>query len=299
MVNNLINQVRRLKYTRFATEKCRPAAAIVAPAAYFRKKHFLDYCLAVLLLMPCLPLMAILMLLVKLTSRGPAIYRQCRAGRKGAPFYMLKIRTMTHDAESRTGPAWTQIADPRVTPVGHFLRKFHLDELPQLFNVLKGEMSLVGPRPERPEFVAVLARQIPDYLNRLAVLPGITGLAQLNLPPDSDLDSVRRKIALDIEYIETANLWMDWKLLCCTGMRIFKLPVLRMFGVLRQVELPAPTIDKYRGVGPQSTVETVHSHGNGDSNGAGETVVTLQQIQEQAEARSAGASHHKSFRRGR
>jgi hypothetical protein len=172
---------------------------------------------------------------------------------------------MRHDAEVRTGPAWTQSSDPRVTPIGHFLRKFHLDELPQLFNVLRGEMSLVGPRPERPEFVDVLSRQIPGYSNRLAVLPGITGLAQLNLPPDSDLDSVRRKVALDVEYIQTANLWMDLRLILCTALRFSKMPILGVFRLQRAVNLP--------------TEEAENSASN-----TGETVVTLAQIRMQAEA---------------
>jgi hypothetical protein len=137
---------------------------------------------------------------------------------------MYKIRTMRHDAEVGTGPVWTQQQDPRVTPVGKVLRKLHLDELPQLFNVLVGDMSLVGPRPERPEFVRVLGEAIPGYRNRLAVRPGITGLAQINLPPDSDLVSVQRKVMLDCEYIERGGLWLDTRLMICTFLRLFKLP---------------------------------------------------------------------------
>ena len=131
------------------------------------------------------------MLLVRLTSRGPGIYKQARVGKDGRKFMMYKIRTMRQDAEAASGPMWTQAHDPRVTFLGRVLRKLHLDELPQLFNVLKGEMSLVGPRPERPEFVRVLAEAIPGYRNRLAVRPGVTGLAQVNLPPDTDIASVR------------------------------------------------------------------------------------------------------------
>jgi hypothetical protein len=145
---------------------------------------------------------------------------------------------MVHNAEERTGPIWTQAQDARITGLGRVLRKFHLDEFPQLFNVLKGEMSLVGPRPERPEFVEVLVKQIPDYSNRVVVRPGITGLAQLNLPPDSDLKSVRRKLALDLEYVERASLFLDIRLLFCTLLRIFKLPALRVLGLRRNVVLP-------------------------------------------------------------
>jgi lipopolysaccharide/colanic/teichoic acid biosynthesis glycosyltransferase len=211
----------------------------VQPARYFRRKGVPDRVLAVLLLIPCLPITAVLILLVKLTSRGPAIYSQCRLGRDGRKFNIYKLRTMIHNAEARTGPIWTQAQDARVTRLGRLLRKFHLDELPQLFNVLKGEMSLVGPRPERPEFVEVLTRQIPEYSNRMVVRPGVTGLAQLNLPPDSDLTSVRRKLVLDLEYIEKAGLFLDFRLTLCTALRVLKLPVLRVLGLHRMVVLPA------------------------------------------------------------
>jgi lipopolysaccharide/colanic/teichoic acid biosynthesis glycosyltransferase len=210
----------------------------VTPAPYFERKYLLDYVLSLALSIICLPIMVLFIGLVKLTSRGPAIYSQCRTGKNGRKFMMYKIRSMRHDAEAYTGPAWTQSADPRVTLLGRFMRKFHIDELPQLFNVLRGDMSLVGPRPERPEFVEVLCRQIPEYKNRIAVKPGITGLAQLNLPPDSDLDSVRRKILLDIEYIEKASLSFDLKVILCTALRFTKLPILGIFGIRRNVILP-------------------------------------------------------------
>jgi hypothetical protein len=129
-----------------------------------------------------------------------------------------------------------------MTRVGRILRKLHLDELPQLWNVLKGEMSLVGPRPERPEFTHRLATDIPQYLDRLAVLPGITGLAQINLPPDTDLDSVRRKLVLDLQYIETCGPLLDLKLLACTTCRAVGLPghfVARLIGVRRKVDSEA------------------------------------------------------------
>jgi lipopolysaccharide/colanic/teichoic acid biosynthesis glycosyltransferase len=187
--------------------------------------------------------MAISCLLVRLTSRGPVLFCQRRVGCNGAIFNLYKIRSMTVNAENRTGPAWAQPSDPRVTPIGHLLRKFHLDELPQLFNVLKGEMSLVGPRPERPEFVEVLSRKLPAYDNRLAVRPGITGLAQLNLPPDSNIDSVRSKVILDIEYIQSADLWLDLRLIACTALRFLKLPILGIFGLSRSVRLPPQTVE--------------------------------------------------------
>lgn len=211
-------------------------------SAYFRRKAILDRTLAALLLVPGLPIIVLLVLLVRLTSRGPGIYRQVRLGQRGQKFMMNKIRTMRLDAEAASGPVWTaQARDPRVTPVGRVLRRLHLDELPQLLNILKGEMSLVGPRPERPEFVHVLAEAIPGYRSRLDVPPGVTGLAQLNLPPDSDLLSVRRKLVLDREYIEQAGLWLDLRLLACTFFRMMRLPegwLLSTFSLRRHVTVP-------------------------------------------------------------
>jgi lipopolysaccharide/colanic/teichoic acid biosynthesis glycosyltransferase len=200
-----------------------PQPIQVAPSPYFHWKRGLDVVLAFLLLLPVLPLIVLLAGLVRLTSRGPGIYRQDRVGKDGRTFTIYKIRSMTVNAEAGTGAVWAQRNDPRVTVLGGILRQFHLDELPQLFNVLKGEMSLVGPRPERPEFVYLLAQKIPEYSERLAVMPGITGLAQLNLPPDSDLNSVRRKLYLDLEYIRQAGWFLDLRLLLCTSGRLLKL----------------------------------------------------------------------------
>ena len=193
---------------------------------------------AALLLIPGLPLMASILLLVRLTSRGPAIYRQTRVGKDGRTFYLYKIRSMYINAEAMTGPAWTLDNDPRITPIGRFLRKHHLDRLPQLFNVLKGEMSLIGPRPERPEFTHVLGEEIPGFLSRLVVLPGILGLAQINLPPDSDMNSVRRKLVLDLEYIATANLLLDVRMFACTLLRMIGLPGALATRVMRLQRTP-------------------------------------------------------------
>ena len=189
------------------------------------------------MLVPGLPILGLLILIVKLTSRGPAIYRQVRVGRGGRHFTMYKFRSMSVNAESKSGAVWAATKDPRTTPVGRILRKLHLDEIPQLFNVLKGEMSLVGPRPERPEFVELLSREIPGYTDRLTVLPGITGLAQINLPPDTDLNSVRRKLILDQMYLHEMGLWMDLRLVACTTTRLIKMPspiAVRLFGLYRK-----------------------------------------------------------------
>lgn len=212
---------------------------IPTPSAYFRWKAVIDRLLAAILLIPGLPIIGLLVLLVRLTSRGPGIYRQDRVGKHGREFRMYKIRTMARDAEARTGPVWSQANDARATLVGRALRKLHLDEFPQLFNVLRGEMSLVGPRPERPEFVSLLVKQIPGYLNRLAVMPGITGLAQINLPPDSDFDSVRHKLVLDLEYIKHAGPLLDIRMFLCTSLRLLGLSgdlAMRIMGLRREVE---------------------------------------------------------------
>lgn len=208
---------------------------------YFGWKGALDRIAAAVLLVPGLPMICFLVLLVRLSSRGPGIYRQVRVGRDGTIFTMYKLRSMRIDAESRSGPTWAAPGmDPRVTTLGYWLRKLHLDELPQLFNVLSGEMSLIGPRPERPEFVNVLGRYISDYDERHIVAPGITGLAQINLPPDSDLDSVRRKVALDLEYIRTASFALDCRMFVCTLLRMLGLRgdrAMRLMAVNRPLPL--------------------------------------------------------------
>ncbi len=214
-------------------------------ARYFRWKGVLDRAAAAVLLLPGIPILIALSLLVRLTSRGKSIYRQVRVGKDGKTFMMYKIRTMVSDAEGGCGAVWTQPGDPRVTMLGRALRKLHLDEFPQLFNVLKGDMSLIGPRPERPEFVEILAGEIDGYSDRLLVRPGITGLAQINLPPDTNVDSVRKKLVLDLEYVQHAGVAFDARMFLCTLVRLCGLPgdwAMRLFGLQREVHLedPAP-----------------------------------------------------------
>jgi len=226
-----------------ATEVPKADAFEAAPlSSYFRWKGVLDRIAAFLLLIPGLPLIGVLVLLIRVTSRGPGIFSQNRVGGRGKIFTMYKLRSMRMDAESHTGPVWSIPGnDPRVTHLGYWLRKLHLDELPQLFNVLKGEMSLIGPRPERPEFVSILADVIPDYRDRLRVAPGVTGIAQINLPPDTDLNDVRRKLVLDKEYIATANMTLDCRILLCTFLRLLGIKgewAIRMMWLSRQVQLP-------------------------------------------------------------
>ncbi|MBN2474331.1 MAG: sugar transferase [Pirellulales bacterium] len=190
------------------------------PTAYFRWKVVLGPVVGTVLLVLSLPIMALLIVLVRLTSEGPGVYRQARLGKDRRTFTMYKIRTMTEDAESECGAVWAKPNDPRVTRIGKILRRLHLDELPQLINVVRGDMSLIGPRPERPEIACVLAEKIPAYFDRCAVRPGITGAAQVILGADEDLDDVRRKVRLDTAYIERASLWLDIRILWATWQRV-------------------------------------------------------------------------------
>ena len=159
------------------------------------------------------PLLLMAAILVKLTSRGPIIYTQVRVGKDGRHFYMYKFRTMRQDAEKESGPIWAIANDSRLTPIGGFLRKAHIDELPQLINILKGEMSLIGPRPERPTFVYEFKTKIRNYENRLAVKPGITGLAQVWHRYDETIEDVKKKLKYDLLYIKKMTLWADLSIL--------------------------------------------------------------------------------------
>ena len=187
-------------------------------------KMMLDWSFAAVLLFFAAPVIFVAGLLVKLTSRGPLFYTQTRVGKNGKCFTIYKIRTMVHNCEGQSGAKWATANDPRITPVGAFLRKTHVDELPQLINVLRCEMSLVGPRPERPEFVPQLEQAIPHYRARLLVRPGVTGLAQLQLPPDTDLASVQRKLAYDLYYVRHAGFWLDVRLILCTAIHVLGVP---------------------------------------------------------------------------
>jgi lipopolysaccharide/colanic/teichoic acid biosynthesis glycosyltransferase len=189
--------------------------------------------LAAVIALLAVPALVVVAVLVKLTSRGPVIYSQTRLGRGGRPFRIYKFRTMWHNCERHSGPRWSTPGDPRVTPLGRFLRVTHLDELPQLWNVLKGDMSLVGPRPERPELIPALEQAIPAYRQRLQVRPGVTGLAQVQLPPDTDLASVRRKLAYDLYHVEHGGLLLDLRLIACTGLAVLGVPYAVLAYLLR------------------------------------------------------------------
>ena len=155
------------------------------------------------------PVMLLVALLVKMTSRGPIIYRQRRVGKGGVEFEVFKFRSMYADAEARTGAVWATRNDPRITPLGRWLRMLRLDELPQFFNVLRGEMSIVGPRPERPEFVETLSEQIPFYPQRHCVKPGITGWAQINHKYGDTIDDTIVKLEYDLYYIKNLSPALD------------------------------------------------------------------------------------------
>ena len=187
---------------------------------YLSCKTVMDFVLATVLLVLAAPAILVSAALVRATSRGPAFYTQTRVGRDGRLFTIFKIRTMVHECESLSGPRWSIPGDPRITRVGHFLRATHLDELPQLLNVLRGEMSLIGPRPERPEFTSKLERALPAYPERLRVRPGVTGLAQVHLPGDTSLASVRVKLAHDLFYIQQMSPTLDIRILFCTLLRV-------------------------------------------------------------------------------
>jgi lipopolysaccharide/colanic/teichoic acid biosynthesis glycosyltransferase len=176
-------------------------------------QRVLDLACAIPLTLVTVPVILVAGLLVKLTSRGPVLYSQLRCGRGERPFRIYKLRTMKHNCEAESGACWSVDGDPRVTPLGRYLRKLHLDELPQLWNVLRGEMSLVGPRPERPEILRDLEVLIPQVSERMLVRPGVTGLAQIQQPPDVTPDCFRRKLSYDRHYIRHRSLTTDVRIL--------------------------------------------------------------------------------------
>lgn len=204
------------EYTgKIAVENLRPSWLIFSDG--FRKSQFLsaskralDILLASIGLMLALPIMGLTALAVRLTSPGPAMYHQKRVGRQGHIFTVHKFRSMRVDAEALTGPVWaSKSGDPRVTPIGGILRRTRLDEVPQLWNVLKGDMSFVGPRPERPEFVADLTRQIPFYGQRHIVRPGLTGWAQVCYTYGATTEDALQKLQYDLYYIKNLSIALD------------------------------------------------------------------------------------------
>jgi lipopolysaccharide/colanic/teichoic acid biosynthesis glycosyltransferase len=180
-------------------------------------KELMDMVGGVIGLMLFGPVMLICAAMIKLADpAGPVMYRQVRVGRNGRLFTIFKLRTMYMDAEAHGKVQWAGKDDPRVIGICRWMRRSHMDELPQLINILRAEMSMVGPRPERPEMFESLTAELPDYEKRLAVKPGLTGLAQINVGYDVDMNTVRRKLEMDLEYIETMSLGMDVKVIAAT-----------------------------------------------------------------------------------
>ncbi len=192
-------------------------AALNGSVIHVRKiKRIMDFVISLVGLILALPFCLAAAIMIKLDSPGPVLYRQKRTGIDGYPYMLLKFRTMRQDAEAGTGAVWSTRNDARVTRLGKWLRKWRIDEIPQMVNVLKGEMSLVGPRPERPEFVETLSNLIPFYRERLMVQPGVTGWAQVKSPYASDVEGSRRKLQFDLYYIKHMGFFLDVMILLRT-----------------------------------------------------------------------------------
>ena len=212
-----ITEVGRLSevvFGRVPIQYLRPSHLIFAeelgPSPFFtRLQAFYSFIVAAIVLIVAAPVMLLVAVLVKLTSPGPVLFSQDRVGLNGRIFKIFKFRSMVVDAEAGTGAVWAKKNDPRVTRFGKIMRKTRLDELPQVFNVLRGEMALVGPRPERPEFVTVLSEQIPFYRQRHAVKPGVTGWAQINYKYGETIEDTIVKLEYDLYYIKNLSPSLD------------------------------------------------------------------------------------------
>ena len=220
------------------TQAAAPALALLASEPPTVQEHLgrrlLNVSVATVGIVVAAPIMLLVAVLVKLTSRGPVVYMQTRVGLDkrtpgagmenhrrtkdigGKPFRIYKFRTMQVDAEAKSGAVWATPSDPRLTPVGGFLRQYRLDEIPQLFNVLKGDMNIVGPRPERPQLFETLKHDVEFYHLRQRAKPGITGLAQISQNYDGCLDDVRRKVQFDLEYLRRRSLAQDIRIMVKT-----------------------------------------------------------------------------------
>ena len=186
--------------------------------SYFIKRCE-DICLSLIILLMLSPVMFFIAMMIKITSRGPVFYKQVRMTSGCKSFNMLKFRSMPVTVEAETGPVWAKSTDQRATKIGGFLRKYSLDELPQFLNVLKGDMSIVGPRPERPVFIEDFKHKIPRYMKKHMMKAGITGLAQISgFRGNTDL-SIR--VEKDLEYIDNWTLWLDLKIIFITCFKVF------------------------------------------------------------------------------
>lgn len=172
-------------------------------------QRIFDFVFSIVILIFTAPVLLVTVVMIRLDSPGPILYRQERVGKNNKCFTLFKFRSMRQDAESGTGPQWAGVNDDRITDVGRFIRKTRIDELPQLFNVLSGHMSIIGPRPERPFFVSQLEQQIPHYRQRHRVRPGVTGWAQINYPYGASVEDAREKLAYDLYYVKNKSLFLD------------------------------------------------------------------------------------------
>jgi exopolysaccharide biosynthesis polyprenyl glycosylphosphotransferase len=187
---------------------------IMSPAGKLTKR-IIDVAVSFLTLLILSPILILITIIIKIESKGPVFYKQVRVGRKGDEFIMNKFRSMVENSEEY-GPEWSGENDPRITKTGKVIRKLYIDEVPQMLNVLKNEMSLIGPRPERPFFVEQLKKEIPYYYKRLTVKPGITGWAQIKHKYDTSLEDVKTKLQYDFYYIENMSLKLDFKIMINT-----------------------------------------------------------------------------------
>ena len=186
-------------------------------------KRIFDIVFSILVLVIGLPIWLLVALIIKLESKGPVFYKQIRTGKNGKEFKMIKFRSMVADAEKRTGPQWTKVNDPRVTKFGRILRSSHLDEIPQFLNVLKGDMSIVGPRPERPIFVEKFSKLVPAYKRRLVVRPGITGWWQVKYTTYVEsIEEIENRLKDDFFYIENMSFKLDLEIIIRTIFLVFK-----------------------------------------------------------------------------
>ncbi len=209
-------------FGRVCTRELRPSQLIfstaLGPSARTEGIHTaLSAVIAIVGTILTLPIMVVVAILVKITSPGDILHRQVRSGLNGKPFTVYKFRSMRADAEATTGAVWAQKNDPRITPIGKYLRKFRFDELPQFFNVLRGDMSMVGPRPERPEFVRMLSEKIPFYRQRLSVKPGLTGWAQIGHKYGDTIEDTVTKLEYDLYYIKHLSVALDVYILLSTA----------------------------------------------------------------------------------
>ena len=205
-INNIFKGHKKDSLYKYLKEKC-----------YHLTKPIYDIFISFILLLFAIPIFVISAPIIKLTSKGPVFYTQVRVGKNGRLFRIIKLRSMFEDSENKDGAVWAKNNDNRVTTFGRFLRKTHMDELPQIINVIKGDMSIIGPRPERPEFVNRFIKEIPGYRKRLAIKPGITGMAQCYYKYDENIQDVCRKLRYDMLYLDKMCWILDLKIVAMTA----------------------------------------------------------------------------------